>query len=176
MGLVIGGIWAAAAAANESMNVSKTSKALLLLAQTAQKLPSELTASSYGFLDFNTMQMMPKDFTDAPLPSSIFGMTPVSGVLPWGGAVVVYYAARGLQAPPLDNGDWAIILEQVPKSACVRLVTQVSISGNAAGLIQISNQTGAWSTANHTSTFPIAPNTILCANPRNDLQFYFSLH
>jgi Tfp pilus assembly protein PilE len=137
VGLIVGGIWVAAAAVYENLRTGRGTQQLLQTAQAIRSLHASQTTITTG--DITASMAAAK-----ALPSDmVVDTTPLTAVNPWQGAVlVVGVATAGTSGGP---GYW-IIFNGLPTSACIDLAVRNSGQGRDAGLEAVSLAATAQST------------------------------
>lgn len=145
VGLVIGGIWVAAAAVTQNMREADASKALIQVIQNVRNLYYGQTPTATG--DITT------DMISAKAIPSDFVMTTTSAKNPWSGAVTV-----SISGASFDKVD--IAYASVPKDSCIELTSRNTNITTGIGLQQIVIASTATTTV---TTFPYLP-TAAAAN------------
>lgn len=175
VGLVIGGIWVAAATMYENYKVNKTVEDLLLIVRNIQSLISKADSIAMGDRSISVAIMdadgFPKDWIRGGQIRHPFG-----GV-----------AYAGNEVPSASKGLFRVGLMTVPPSACVKLITKLTaisaMAGNAnaggwnAGmesrtdLARVRIADPLWATDN----FPVSPEMARekCGQMTSDITFYY---
>ncbi len=171
IGLVIGGIWVAAAAANENQRLNKATADIEIAVKNIQNLISISDSITLG--DSYNLNATTRDA--GVYPEDWINGTSITH--PFGGSVsIVNYTSAGA-APRFD-----FVLFSVPMAPCIKLVVKISAMGAMAG----SNGTGSSSRAGlgymsvnypswMTGTFPvsIATATAACTTNSNKVALTF---
>ncbi len=121
VGLVIGGIWVAAASVQSNLRKSDASKGLIQIVQNVRNLFYGQSPSATG--DITTALVRANSFPG----DFIRGTTAVN---PWNGAVAVSIA--GAAADQLD-----VSFTAMPRDACIELTSRNTNISNGVGLTQI---------------------------------------
>lgn len=154
VGLVIGGIWVAAAAMYENYKVNKTVEGVLTIAKNVQNLISIRDAEMISAVEIDITSyvmkagVFPKDWEDSGSAKS-----------PFGGGVSV-------SSNP-SQSRLGINLSSIPRSACIKFTVRVSSIGSLAGSRgsgQINRTTLGYMNINYhpnwyTTVFPVSPQT-----------------
>jgi hypothetical protein len=155
VGIVIGGIWVAAATVMEEWKVNRTVADIQLIVKNMQSLISIADAEAIGnSVSLNTTAMSAGVFPANWVPANWVSGGPLKN--PFGGNATVW---NWLSPPRFD-----LDLYSIPASACAKLVVKVSTMGALAGStgsgssdrpslgkLEIVNSTW-WST----TTFPVS--------------------
>ncbi len=141
VGLIIGGIWVAAAAIMENRKVTETEKGILTTATNMQRVFSKRDSESLGAggnisFAIRDIRIYPDDWpydTSAPVDGGQASITPFGGYL--------YVTSF---RPGVSWDGFQVYLEQIPNGMCAKLVTRMSskitgITGIALKLIQVYN-------------------------------------
>ncbi len=158
VGLVIGGIWVAAASVNENMKISRTEGAILqIMTGLRQKFSRNdwpglgLPPDDYELWDYvEPMELLPADFIDH---SDL-----------WGGYLGVYWSGA---SPVID-----IYFDTLTKSRCIKLISAVT-----AHYKDTTDLTGVWIGAPSNTwldVWPIDPAATGCEEGAS-VEFNFSL-
>jgi type II secretory pathway pseudopilin PulG len=163
VGLVIGGIWVAAAAVQSNMRESDASKQLIQMVQNIRNLyyGQTLTADATGLIDeLISAGAIPKDMVASATAATD----------PWSGAVTVDITN--------DLGgsydDIEISFAAVPKDACIEMTSRNTNISTGTGLQQIDINDGT--TTTNVTSFPYLPTTAAgdCGDT-NTITWYFGL-
>ena len=161
VGLVIGGIWVAAADVSENMKLNKAVAGVLVILNNVNRLyPPDVNA-------------IPSNMDAQIAPITIQGadgysFDPTLGVTsPWGG--LVSYGGS------LPAKQFAITLQGLTSSQCMRLVSAISsryVNASVPDLDHILVLTSAWATTATFTTYPVIPTAAQC--PTNaKVSFWF---
>lgn len=163
IGVVIGGVWVAAAAMAEDRKVRETLEGVTLIAENIRTLISVADSNSLGS-SYN--------LTSTAISAGMIPENWVSGSAaknPFGGAVTIFNAAAG--------SDFDIRLYGLPSSVCTKLISRVSVmGGNDRKYGPNAVATYIASVLNvYISTFPIPPATaaVACTGGVNYFRFRF---
>ena len=121
IGLVIGGIWVAAAAVQSNLRKSDASKGLIQIVQNVRNLYYGQSPSSTGAI---TTQLINAN----AVPGNFINGT--TAVNPWNGAVTVSIAGT-------SNDQIDIAYEGVPRDGCIELTSRNTNISTGVGLTQI---------------------------------------
>lgn len=155
IGLVIGGIWVAAAAVQSNLRKSDASKGLIQIVQNVRNLYYGQTPSATGNI---TSQLINAN----AIPGNFINGT--TAVNPWNGAITVSIATT-----TYDQID--VVLEKLPRDACIELTSRNTNISTGVGLTQISI-----GTASAITTFPFLPTDAAAAcGTSNDVTWRFGL-
>lgn len=154
VGLVIGGIWVAAAAVSENMKVNDTLNGVATTANNVQRL-----------ISFADATVMNEDITPDVIDTGIFPTDWVANgsiTHPFNGAVTF----KNL------HDSFVVRLWDIPKSACIKITSKLSSLGSGSTLLAIYFDPANMGTSN----FPITPaqTAIDCADGLNTLHFVYS--
>lgn len=162
VGLVIGGIWIAASAASETYKVNKSVEGMFQTSRNIQNTIPKSNASVIG----NNGDMVPIVINANLAPADwVKNGTLVN---PFGGSIDIYNV----------SGDWryTISFNNVPKSACIKMLRRMSEIGNQANNFMPSTSWGndfnlrlglGWLGVNYpswdTRSFPVDLDTAITA-------------
>ncbi len=135
IGLVIGGIWVAAAAVQSNLRKSDASKGLIQIVQNVRNLYYGQTPSASGAI---TAQLISAN----AIPGNFINGT--TAVNPWNGAITVSIATA-----TFDQID--VAMASLPRDACIELTSRNTNISTGVGLTQISIGTV------NVTTFPYLP-------------------
>lgn len=147
VGLVIGGIWVAAAEIKARKNISDTMAAVLQTVQTVRKLYSGLPITSANI----TTSMI----TAGAIPAD-FVKTSTTTQNPWNGGLYVGLSTSG-------NGIISITLDGLPRAPCLELLSRFSTMEHtlvAQGTFQVQEGNSV-TIANVTSACPSSTSNVL---------------
>jgi len=130
VGLVVGGIWAAAAGAYESMRQQKASEEVLALAQAVRSVYAQPGAPSI----FTAPETL-TDFKTLGIPSDMINSAGDGLTDPWGHAVTL--------APGATAGTFTLQYTTMPVTSCINFVTKLANVGTGTGLQTIGGAAGA---------------------------------
>lgn len=165
VGLVIGGIWIAAAQVRENMVVNKLAEGVLITSNNIQRLVNTYTANTLGLADITTPMIAAGVFPQDWITDTGALLTQVNG------SVIINSVPDS--SPPAR---FHISLTNVPKSTCMKLIAAVSSryvstsmnDNKAGGLILVYVAQTSYST----SVFPIMPTGSECTTS-NTVRFSF---
>ena len=151
IGLIIGGIWVAAAAVQNNLRISNSSRNLIQIVQNIRNLyygQSPATATITTTL-----------ISAGSIPADMVNGTTI--VNAWNGAVTVELATTDTFDVSFDN---------VPQGACIDLITKNTNLSTGIGLSRIVVTPGTASAVT-TTTFPILPSAAVtsCANASDNM-------
>ncbi len=163
VGLVIGGIWVAAASIHQKMQVNSAEKLVLMVAQGIyNKIPLSLTGGVSGWYELNDFVIesgiLPKD-------------TPVNvrPLDPWGKQMLFGFNVNG----GVNGGSPYIAIQftDVPFKICQSLMTTIPFRFKDSSFFL-----GGGSSSPPGSTYPFQPRTdgIYCADELQDVGFSFN--
>jgi type II secretory pathway pseudopilin PulG len=163
IGIVIGGIWVAAASVAEDRKVRETLEGVTLIAENIRRLISVADSSAIG---------SSYDLTNTAISAKMLPENWISGSAaknPFGGSVFVFNASAG--------SDFDIRLYGLPSSVCTRLISRVSVMGGTDrkyGPHAVATYIGGVLNV-YISTFPISPATAAaaCSGSVNYFRFRF---
>ena len=142
VGLVIGGIWVAAAAVQSNLRESDASKGLLQIVQNVRNLYYGQTPSTTTTTNITTALIsanaIPGDFV----------VSTTSARNPFNGAVTVNLTGN-------PNDTIQVVFEDVPKDSCIELTSKNTSLSSGIGLSSIVISDG--STTTTVTTFPYLP-------------------
>lgn len=121
VGLVIGGIWVAAAAVQSNLRKSDASKGLIQIVQNVRNL-------YYGQTPTVTANITTQLINANALPGNMINGT--AGVNPWNGSVTVSIAGASF-----DQVD--VLFGSVPRDGCIELTSRNTNISTGVGLSQI---------------------------------------
>jgi type II secretory pathway pseudopilin PulG len=161
IGVVIGGIWVAAAAVQTNLREATASQGLLQIVQNVRGLymGQAATATADITADLVTIQSIPADLLQGTAART-----------PWSTAITVL----------LDNSSgivdrFSVAYAGIPRGSCAELVARNTNISVGMGLVSIVVNGGAATTL---TTFPVAPNTAIaaCASASsNSITWLYSL-
>ncbi len=162
VGLIVGGIWAAAASAYENMRQQTASKNLLAFAQNVRGFyaNSGATAIDTSVTNAITQGLIPSDMRS--------GAT--AAVSPWATAVTLDTGAIG------GINTFGVLFTGLTRQTCINLILRNTNASSGSGLIAVG---GTATIPTTESTFPItsAAATALCSTATgNAPSFWFSIN
>lgn len=143
VGLVIGGIWVAAAAVQSNMKKSDASRGLIQIVQNVRNL-------YYGQSPTATADITANLVSANAIPGNFINGT--GALNPWNGAVTVSIAGASF-----DQIDVAYV--GVPKDGCIELTSRNTNISTGVGLTQIVLDATTGGTDATITTFPYLPTT-----------------
>ena len=170
VGLVIGGIWVAAATINENYKVNKTVADLQLIVKNIQNMISISDAMTIGNAGITQLLLNAGVF-----PADWGNKTP------FGSTISVYQSIT-------FGVNFTIRLSDVPRSSCIKIITRISAIAAAKGSVTSTLLTGTGDSLGRirvnmtapeswvTDTFPISPSVAgtACALSVNRLDLYYN--
>ncbi|MDX1922132.1 MAG: hypothetical protein SFW65_03255 [Alphaproteobacteria bacterium] len=162
VGLIVGGIWAAAASAYENMRQQTASKNLLSFAQNVRGFYSNSGATAIDTSVTNAI-------TQGLVPSDMRSGT-TAAVSPWATPVTINTGAiNGINV-------FGVLFSGLSRQTCINLILRNTNASNGSGLIAVG---GTATIPTTESTFPLtsAAATTLCATATgNAPSFWFSIN
>lgn len=142
VGLVIGGIWVAAAAVQSNMKKSDASRGLIQIVQNVRNL-------YYGQSPTATATITNNLIAANAIPGNFVNST-TSALNPWNGAVTV--AIAGASYDQID-----VAYATVPKDGCIELTSRNTNISTGVGLTQILIANGTSTVTVASTNFPYLP-------------------
>ncbi len=147
VGLVIGGIWVAAAAVQENMRNGDASKGLIQIVQNVRNL-------YYGQTPTATATITTDLISANAIPANFISNS-TTAINPWNGSVAVRITGASAAAYDQIQIDYV----SVPKSSCIALTSQNTNISTGTGLASIIIDATTGGTDATITTFPLTPTT-----------------
>jgi type II secretory pathway pseudopilin PulG len=144
VGLVIGGIWVAAAAVQQNLREADASKGLIQIVQNVRNL-------YYGQTPTATATITTDLIASNAIPAN-FVSNSTTAVNPWNGSVAVRITGASFDQIQIDY-------VSVPKSSCISLVSKNTNISTGTGLASIIIDATTGGTDATVTTFPLTPTT-----------------
>jgi type II secretory pathway pseudopilin PulG len=165
VGLIVGGIWAAAGSAYENMRLENASNGLLSLVHAIRNAYGSTTTAT---LDVSVDTLANMGAVPADMLSTTAGNTSIQHQ--WSGPVITADASASAGAPA-----FSLTYAAVKTDSCNSFATRVAASARVAGLLSITTGGGAYlNLIGNTGAEPAAGGP-QCASPTDDLIFVFSV-
>lgn len=166
IGLVIGGIWIAAAKVTEERLITKTIADIILTVKNVQGLMSRSTADAIG-----DTYIHPTIRNAGGFPADWINGSVIRD--PFGGVVTLRSIPNGINTARFD-----FTITAVPPAACLRLLAAISshfpshafADNQAGGLMLMQVTQTSWSSY----LFPYTPNGSECVSTGNTMVFTFA--
>ena len=144
VGLVIGGIWVAAAAVQENLRNGDASKGLIQIVQNVRNL-------YYGQTPTATATITTDLISANAIPSNFISNS-TTATNPWNGAIAVRITGASYDQIQIDY-------VSVPKSSCIALTSQNTNISTGTGLSSVIIDATTGGTDATITTFPLTPTT-----------------
>lgn len=158
IGLVVGGIWVAASAVQENLRQEAALKGIIEIA-------SNMRALYAGQTDPRIVDITAEMISANIIPKNFISGTTAKN--PWGSNINIYM--EGAAFPPQFRIDFF----QIPKAACIKLVTQSPTNANLISL-RVRDSVSGTILIDATS-FPVDVTTAMGCAVRSDMYWRFEL-
>jgi hypothetical protein len=165
VGLIVGGIWAAAASAYENMRLEDASKGLLSLVQGVRNAYAN---NPSGTIDVTVDTLASMGVIPTDMLSTSGGNTTI--LHPWSGAVTTADASATAGVPA-----FALTYTGVKTDSCNNFATRVGNTGRGSGLMRIITGGGAYLNLIGNAGAEPAAGGPQCGSPTDDVEMIFSI-